>query len=86
MKAYPIEIGSVVRSKAGRDEGRLFVVTEIIDDDFVYVVNGALRGIERPKKKRKKHLKPNGSIISQIAAGEKFEDHEIRAWLKKEEQ
>ena len=90
MKRYPIQSGSVVRSTAGRDQGRLFVVTEEIDQDYVMMVNGALRGVERPKRKRRKHLKPTGQIIQtipqRIRSGEPIENAEIRSWLKKEEE
>ncbi|MGF0096476.1 KOW domain-containing protein [Peptoniphilus sp. AGMB00490] len=48
--------GQVVRSKKGRDEGRVFVITEIIDDDFLFIVDGKLRKLDRPKKKKVKHL------------------------------
>jgi len=30
-----LRIGQVVKSKAGRDKGRIFVVIEIIDDQYV---------------------------------------------------
>ncbi|MCI5642766.1 MAG: KOW domain-containing RNA-binding protein [Peptoniphilus sp.] len=48
--------GQVVRSKKGRDEGKVFVITEIIDDDFLLLVDGKLRKLDRPKKKKVKHL------------------------------
>lgn len=90
MKTFPMEVGSVVRSLAGRDQGRLFVVVEVVDADFVRIANGKLRGMDRQKKKRRKHLKPTGSVIAalrdRLAGGEAVEDHEIRAWLKKEEE
>ena len=90
MKMFPIEIGSIVRSKAGRDQGRLFVVVQDVDSDFVMVANGALRGMDRLKKKRRKHLKPTGGVVEElrdrIANGEPIGDHEIRSWLKKEEE
>lgn len=90
MKTFPMEVGSVVRSLAGRDQGRLFVVVEVVDADFVRIANGKLRGMDRQKKKRRKHLKPTGSVIAalrdRLTAGEAVEDHEIRAWLKKEEE
>ncbi|WP_019107901.1 KOW domain-containing RNA-binding protein [Peptoniphilus senegalensis] len=44
--------GQVVRSKKGRDEGKVFVITEIIDKDFLCLVDGKLRKLDRPKKKR----------------------------------
>ena len=89
MKMFPMKVGSIVRSLAGRDEGRLFIIVEEIDDDFVMVANGILRGMERPKKKRRKHLKPTGTVVeelgSRLANGPAVENHEVRSWLKKEE-
>lgn len=88
MKMFPIEVGSIVRSLAGRDEGRLFLVIEELDSDFVMVANGALRGMERLKKKRRKHLKPTGAVVEELRArladGPAVGNHEIRSWLKKE--
>ena len=90
MKKLPIEIGCVVRSMAGRDQGRLFVVVQEVDPDFVMVANGALRGMDRLKKKRRKHLKRTGGVVEELrdrlAKGEAVGDHEIRSWLKKEEE
>ena len=90
MKMFPIEVGCIVRSLAGRDQGRLFVVIQEIDSDFVMVANGALRGMDRLKKKRRKHLKPTGAVVEELrdrlANGGTVEDHEIRSWLKKEEE
>ena len=89
MKKFPIETGSIVISMAGRDEGRRFLVMKELDQDFVLITNGELRGVERPKKKRRKHLKPTGEIDALLAArwlaGEAVEDHEIRKRLMKEE-
>lgn len=90
MKSFPIEVGSVVKSMAGRDEGRLFIVIQELDEDFVMVANGRLRGMDHQKKKRRKHLKPTGSVVGELrgrlAKGETVEDHEIRSWLMKEEE
>ena len=89
MNRLPIEVGSVVRSLAGRDQGRLFLVVQELDDDFVMVANGGLRGIDRQKKKRRKHLKPTGRVVAEaktrLAEGRPIEDHELRAWLSEEE-
>ena len=90
MNAWPIEIGSVVISKAGRDRGRPFLVVDVVDDDFVMVANGALRKMDRQKKKRRKHLKPTGRIVPELrdrlANGPAVQDHELRAWLSEEEE
>ena len=55
MKKWPLEVGRVALSRAGRDEGRKFLVIEEIDADFVFVADGKNRGMERPKKKRRSH-------------------------------
>ena len=90
MNRLPIEIGSIVVSKAGRDEGRRFLVVGIVDDDFVMIANGGLRGMDRQKKKRRKHLKPTGAVVQavreRLAEGRPIEDHELRAWLSEEEE
>lgn len=89
MKRLPIEIGSIVVSLAGRDEGRRFIVIQEVDDDFVMVANGRLRRMDRLKKKRRKHLKPTGEVVWQLrdrlADGRPVEDHELRFWLSEEE-
>ena len=89
MNRLPVEIGSVVVSKAGRDQGRRFLVVGVVDDDFVMIANGGLRGMDRQKKKRRKHLKPTGQVVQaladRLANGPKVQDHEVRAWLREEE-
>ena len=90
MNKLPVEIGSVVVSKAGRDQGRLFLVVGEVDADFVWIANGELRKMDRLKKKRRKHLKPTGTVVEalkrRISDGEPVEDHELRAWLREEEE
>ena len=90
MRAWPIEVGRVVISKAGRDQGRAFLVVEEVDDDFVMVANGALRKMDHQKKKRRKHLKPTGRVVEalrdRLSQGKPVEDHELRAWLSEEEE
>lgn len=90
MNKLPIGIGSIVISKAGRDQGRLFLVVGEVDEDFVMVANGALRKMDRQKKKRRKHLKPTGTVVEavkeRLASGRPIEDHELRTWLSEEEE
>jgi len=59
-------IGRVAYSKAGRDKGRLFIVIGVIDEDFVLISDGDLRPVERPKKKRIKHLKYTDLVAENI--------------------
>lgn len=59
-------IGRVVISKAGRDAGELFVIIAILDEKYVYISNGSQRTIEKPKKKKIKHLEYTEVIAEQI--------------------
>ena len=90
MNRLPIEVGSVVVSRAGRDQGRSFLVVAEVDQDFVMIANGGLRGMDRQKKKRRKHLKPTGAVVAalktRLQEGRPVEDHEVRAWLREEEE
>lgn len=56
MKNEPLEPGEIVLSRAGRDRNRAFVVLDTIDADYVLLVDGRLRTLDRPKKKKRKHL------------------------------
>ena len=90
MKNAPIAVGSVVISKAGRDQGRLFLVVQEVDADFVRVANGRLRKMDHLKLKRRKHLKPTGAVVEalreRLSEGKPVEDHELRSWLSEEEE
>ncbi|NLM04241.1 MAG: RNA-binding protein [Clostridiales bacterium] len=51
-----INIGQVVRSTKGRDKGKYFIVIGKLDDNHLLIVDGDIRKIEKPKKKKVKHL------------------------------
>ncbi len=55
--------GSVVIAKAGRDKGKPFVVTEMIDRRFAVIADGRRRPLERPKKKNLIHLQATAAAI-----------------------
>ena len=48
---------SLVISVAGRDKGKMFIITGRIDEDYVYISDGKMRRAEKPKKKKIKHLR-----------------------------
>jgi ribosomal protein L14E/L6E/L27E len=80
-------LGSVVESRSGRDSGSYYIVVKIIDREYVMIADGEIRKIEKPKKKKYKHLKPNGDILSKIAkklsGNEVIYNAEIRSALRK---
>jgi len=61
-----ISIGQVVKSRAGRDKGRIFLILDIVDNQFVYVVDGDLRKLDSPKKKKIKHLIVFNTVIPEF--------------------
>lgn len=65
-----INLGQIVYSKAGRDSGKRFILIEVVDQSYVLVADGDLRRIEKPKKKKLKHLELTNYVID--ALGEKL--------------
>ncbi len=52
-------LGQLVVSLAGRDKGCICaVVGESDEEGFVLIADGKVRKVEKPKKKKLKHLKP----------------------------
>ena len=62
-----VVLGQVVYSKAGRDVGKIFIITGLIDANYAYISDGDLRRVENPKKKKIKHLVITKDIIDAIA-------------------
>lgn len=89
MNKAPILLGSTVISKAGRDEGRTFLVVKSLDDEYVLISDGDTHRMEKPKKKKRRHLKlvcePTSEVISRLSNGQPVLDFEVRRWLSREE-
>jgi len=77
-----LRLGQLVFSKAGRDKGKVFLVVSIASSPFVYVADGEMRRIEKPKKKNVRHLHNTGIVSEPIAyklkQGESLTNQEIR--------
>jgi ribosomal protein L14E/L6E/L27E len=80
-----IALGQIVLSRAGRDAGKRFVVVKVIDHLFVELSDGDLRRMEKPKKKKIKHLNITdekvGSLEEKLKSGGKVTNAEIRKAL-----
>ena len=76
-----IMISDVVVSTAGRDQGKLFYV---IGTDPVYLtlVNGKDRTLEKPKRKKRKHvqkvLRSETRVAAKLLVGDKVLNSELR--------
>lgn len=79
-------LGSVVYSKSGRDCGSYYAVIQVLDSEYVLIADGAKRRIENPKRKKVKHIKPNGIVLDKIAnklsAGEIIYNAELKSALR----
>lgn len=81
-----ITVGQVVKSRAGRDKGNIFLVLDIIDDKYLYVVDGDIRKLDNPKKKKVKHLIIYNTVVPElkekIENGTKINNAYIRKLLE----
>ena len=57
-----LKIGSVVRSKAGRDKGKLMAVVAI-GEKTVALCDGKERRLEKPKLKNPLHVAPSKTVL-----------------------
>ena len=67
MTINNVKRGMLAKSKAGHDKGNIYVIYDV-DDTYVYLIDGKIRKIENPKKKKIKHVQ----IICK--------EHEITGW------
>lgn len=80
-----MKIGTVVISTYGHDMGDWFVVKQILND-YIFIVDGKLRPLSKPKKKKAKHVLVTKYFAEDIAnklnQGQNVLDSEIRSVLK----
>lgn len=60
------EPGMMARSLAGHDQGQNYVILRE-EGAYVYLVDGRIRTVDRPKKKKKKHIQLMSSIPQELA-------------------
>lgn len=75
------EVGMLVRSKSGHDKGKLYVISQV-EKDYIYIVDGTYRTLEKPKKKRKMHVQVINQIpqiiLTKIKAGAAINNEDIK--------
>ena len=76
-----INISDVVVSTAGHDQGQLFYVIHM-DNEFLYLANGKDRSLDKPKRKKPKHvqkvLRSETRVAAKLASGNKVLNSELR--------
>ena len=74
-------ISDVVVSTAGHDQGELFYVISM-DDQFLYLANGKDRTLDKPKRKKRKHvqkvLRSETRVVEKLIRGDKVLNSELR--------
>jgi ribosomal protein L14E/L6E/L27E len=77
-----VKLGQYVKSIKGRDMNYIFIVSAIIDDKYVKVVDGDLRKVNNPKVKNIKHLqvidKVSQVVNEALKNGKKISDLMIK--------
>ena len=86
MNQGDFDVGRVVLAKAGRDKGKAFIIIQRLDGDYVFITDGVGRTIDKPKKKKTKHLKATPALDEElrnrIKDGAGVLDADIRKSLK----
>lgn len=71
-------------SRSGHDKDNIYVIIKE-EADMVYLVDGKLRPIEKPKRKNKKHIQVIKKLpkeITEVFKQENFRNEEIKRAIK----
>ena len=75
---------NIVRSDAGRDKGKLFVVLAV-GGEYLLLADGKSRKVEAPKRKKRRHVlfvsAEETRLSEKIKSKEKFTNSELRRTL-----
>lgn len=79
-------IGKFAKSKAGHDKNNIYIIIEETDNE-VYLVDGVIRTVEKPKKKRKKHIqiiheKVSDELEEKIRTRKPLQNEEVKRQIK----
>lgn len=80
-----VQVGNIVISTSGRDKGLYFIVIAV-EEEFVYLADGNIRKIERPKKKKLKHIEVTAfhdeNIANRVIKKNKITNQDIKKALR----
>ena len=75
---------NIVRSDAGRDKGKLFVVLAV-EGEYLLLADGKSRKVESPKRKKRRHVlfvaSDENRLSEKIKSEEKITNRELRRAL-----
>lgn len=79
------EFGCMVISKAGHDKGEYFIILRT-DSEYVYVSDGKFRTVDKPKKKKKKHVQyihyTDENLLNKKRNNEKVMNEDVKRAIK----
>lgn len=83
-------VGMFAISLAGHDKGQMYVILKE-DGEYVYLSDGSLRPIDKPKKKKRKHIQPvksnlNEVLIHKLQNAQPIYNEEIKFAIKQRKQ
>lgn len=74
----------IVRSDAGRDRGKIFIVLAV-EGEYLLLVDGKGRRVEAPKRKKRRHVlfvaADESRLADKIKRSEKITNSELRRTL-----
>lgn len=78
-------LGRLVCSEAGHDREALLVIVGVADDNRVLLADGKLRRIEKPKKKKLRHIAVteyfSGELNKKLLSKSPVQDAELRRFI-----
>ena len=73
-----MDIANLVQATAGREQGKYFFVLET-DGEYLLLADGKSRRLEKPKRKKRKHIeqipRTESRIAEKIRNGEQGKNH-----------
>lgn len=79
------EVGMLAKSLAGHDFGTLYVIIGV-EEEYVYLVDGRIRTMDKPKKKKKKHVQLikeiQQTVVEKLQAHDTIHNEEIKRIIK----
>lgn len=78
------EPGMLAWSRAGHDNGTLYVILDV-EEEYVFLTDGRLKPVEKPKKKKKKHIQVKRIIPEELEqmSKETIKNEEIRRVIRR---
>ena len=83
MPMEGLKQGMFARSKAGHDKDKLYIILKT-EGEYVYLTDGNLRPLSKPKRKNQKHIQP----ICRIPEGwdpDKIKDDDVKRAIRLQE-